>query len=99
MNERTTRKSVTFLHPFSLVGIDEILEAGTYIVETLEEVIEGLSFVAYRRVSTTIVTAGEGYGQGARQVITIDSRDLEAAQEQDAQTEISTGPLAHLVAR
>jgi hypothetical protein len=99
VNERTTRKSVTFLHPFSLAGIDEILEAGTYIVETLEEVIEGLSFVAYRRVSTTIVTAGEGYGQGARQVITIDPRDLEAAQEQDAQTEISRGPLAHLVAR
>ena len=49
MNERTTRKSVTFLHPFSLAGIDEILEAGTYIVETLEEANEGLSFVAYRR--------------------------------------------------
>lgn len=99
MNERTTRKSVTFLHPFSLAGIDEILEAGTYIVETLEEAIEGLSFVAYRRVSTTIVTAAKGYGQGARQVITIDPRDLEAAQEEDAQIEISTGPLAHLVAR
>ena len=63
MNERITRKSVTFLHPFSLAGIDEILEAGTYIVETLEELIEGLSFVAYRRVSTTIVTAAKGYGQ------------------------------------
>ena len=99
MNERTTRKSVTFLHPFSLAGIDEILEAGTYIVETLEEAIEGLSFVAYRRVSTTIVTAAKGYGQGTRQVITIDPRDLEAAQEEDAQIEISTGPLAHLVAR
>jgi hypothetical protein len=75
------------------------MEAGTYIVETLEEVIEGLSFVAYRRVSTTRVTTDKGYGEGARQVITIDPRDLEAAQEQDAQTEISTGPLAHLVAR
>ena len=96
MNERTTRKSVTFLHPFSLAGIDEILEPGTYIVETLEEAIEGLSFVAYRRVSTTIVTAGK---EAARQVITIDPRDLEAAQEQDAQIEISTGPLAHLLAR
>ena len=99
MNERTTRKSVTFLHPFSLAGIDEILEPGTYIVETLEELIEGLSFVAYRRVSTTIVTADKGYGQAVRQVITIDPRDLEAAQEHDAQIEICMGPLAHLVAR
>jgi hypothetical protein len=54
-----------------------------------------LSFVAYRRVSTTIVTAGKGYGQGARQVVTIDPRDLEAAQEKDADIEISASPLAH----
>ena len=99
MHERTTRKSVTFLHPFSLAGIDEKLDAGTYIVETLEEAIEGLSFIAFRRVSTTIVTTAKGYGQGVRQVVTIDPRDLAAAQELDAEIEISTGPLAQLVAR
>ena len=99
MHERTTRKSVTFLHPFSLAGVDGKLEAGTYLVETLEEAIESLSFIAYRRVSTTIEIAAKGYGQAARQVIAIDPRDLEAAQEKDAELEISTGPLAHLVAR
>ncbi len=99
MHERTTRKSVTFLHPFSLAGVDEKLEAGTYVVETLEEAIEGLSFIAFRRVSTTIEIAAKGYGQVARQVVAIDPRDLEAAQERDAEMEISTGPLAHLVAR
>ena len=99
MQERTTRKSVTFLHPFSLAGVDEKLAGGTYVVETLEEAIEGLSFIAYRRVSTTIERAAKGYGQAARQVIAIDPRDLEAAQELDAEIEISTGPLAHLVAR
>lgn len=99
MHERTTRKSVRFLHPFSLAGVDGKLEAGTYLVETLEELIEGLSFVAFRRVLTTIVIAGKGYGGAARQVVTIDPRDLEAAQELDAEIEVSTGPLAHLVAR
>ena len=99
MHERTTRKSVTFLHPFSLAGVDGKLEAGTYLVETLEEAIESLSFIAYRRVSTTIEIAAKGYGQAVRQVVTIDPRDLEAAQEKDAELEISTGPLAHLVAR
>ena len=98
MHERTTRKSVTFLHPFSLAGVDGKLEAGTYLVETLEEAIESL-FIAYRRVSTTIEIAAKGYGQAVRQVVTIDPRDLEAAQEKDAELEISTGPLAHLVAR
>jgi hypothetical protein len=99
VHERTTRKSVTFLHPFSLAGVDEKLEAGTYVVETLEEAIEGLSFIAFRRVSTTIEIAAKGYGPVARQVVAIDPRDLEAAQERDAEIEISTGPLAHLVAR
>ena len=46
---------MTFLHPFSLAGVEGEQAAGTYAVETLEEPIEGLSFVAYRRVSTTIV--------------------------------------------
>ncbi|AGK59911.1 hypothetical protein HYPDE_41213 [Hyphomicrobium denitrificans 1NES1] len=84
MQERTTRKSVTFLHPFSLSGIDEKLEAGTYEIETCEELIDGLSFVAYRRVSTTIVIAANGYGHGARQVVAIDPLDLEVAQQIDA---------------
>ena len=84
MHERTTHKSVAFLHPFSLAGVDEKLEAGTYIVETLEELIESLSFIAYRRVSTTIETVSKGYGRAARQIITIDPLDLEAAQEADA---------------
>jgi len=84
VQERTTRKSVTFLHPFSLSGIDEKLEAGTYDVETCEELIEGLSFVAYRRVSTTIVIAVKGYGRAARQVVAIDPLDLEVAQQIDA---------------
>ena len=82
-----------------MAGVDEKLEGGSYVVETLEEAIEGLSFIAYRRVSTTIEIAAKGYGQAARQVIAIDPRDLEAAQELDAEIEISTGPLAHLVAR
>jgi len=99
VHERTTRKSVTFLHPFSLAGVDETLEAGTYGVETLEEAIEGLSFITYRRVSTTIEIAVKGYGQAARQLVAIEPRDLEAALDLDAEIEISTSALAHSVAR
>lgn len=84
MHERTTRKSLVFLHPFSLAGIEEMLEPGTYIVETVEEMIEGLSFVAYRRISTTIEMDVNGLGQRARQVVAIDPVDLQKAQERDA---------------
>ena len=88
MHERTTRQSIVFKHPFSLPGIDHTLPAGTYVVETLEELIDGLSFVAYRRVSTTMVVEapryGNGYGNGLRQLETIDPADLEEAQRKDA---------------
>ena len=77
--DRTTRKSITFSRPFELPGVDEKFEAGTYEVETVEELIEGLSFVAYRRVVTTIETPVKGLGGPARQVLTIDPKDLEVA--------------------
>ena len=96
MQERTTRKSVTFLHSFSMAGVDEKPEGGTYVVETLEEAIEGLSFIAYRRVSTTIEIAAKGYGQGARQVIAIDPRDLETRRG-DRNFDGATGPLSRAI--
>ena len=94
MHDRTTRKSVTFSRPFELAGVDEKFDAGTYIVETREEMIEGLSFIAYRRVATTIETPFMGFGQAARQVITIDPKDLETAMNRDAMENL-TEPLAH----
>lgn len=51
MIERTRCKTVTFLHPFELSGADGEQAAGTYTVETTEEPISDLSFIAYRRVS------------------------------------------------
>jgi len=85
MPERTTHSSVTFLHPFSLVGLDGVQPAGTYTIETVEETVDNLSFVAYRRVSTTIVVPAVGTPTRQRQVVTIDPRDLEAAQKRDAE--------------
>lgn len=93
MHERTTRKSVTFSSPFVLAGVDEKFDAGTYVVETREEMIEGLTFVAYRRIATTIEAPFKGFGQAARQVTTIDPKDLEAAMNRDA-IENHTVPLA-----
>lgn len=94
MSERTIRESVTFLHPFSLAGVDGEQRPGTYSVETTEEPIDGLSFIAYRRVSTTIVLPSSQYGYASRQAVTIDPRDLEAAQRRDARADdqLSTAP-------
>ena len=52
MTVHTSRKTVTFARPFSLSGIDEVQPAGTYTVETDEELLPGLSLPAYRRIAT-----------------------------------------------
>lgn len=96
MHERTTRKNVTFLHPFALRDAGEALDAGSYLVETLEERIEGLSFVAFRRVSTTITITSKAFGSAARQVVEIDPGDLEAALALDAQIEAQTEDMPDL---
>ena len=49
---------------------------------TEEDLIEGLSFAAYRRVSTVIVVPAP-YGGGI-EMVTIDPSDLDAAQVTDA---------------
>jgi hypothetical protein len=51
---RTSKKTVTFLRPFVLSAINEEQPAGVYTVETDEELLEGISFPAYRRVLTLI---------------------------------------------
>lgn len=58
--------------------------AGTYVIETEEELIPGRSFQAYRRIRTTMsVPIGRGIHTGL-QALTIDPRQLEKALELDA---------------
>lgn len=54
MTVRTRTSTVTFMAPFVLGELDEVLPAGDYEIETDEELIEGVSFLAHRRVSVRI---------------------------------------------
>jgi hypothetical protein len=81
---RTTRTTVTFKHPFTLKGVDGMLPAGDYRVLTDEELIDGLSFLAYRRVATMIFPLAVRSDLSG--MFTIDPQDLAAAQEQDRAT-------------
>jgi hypothetical protein len=83
MTERTTRKTVTFTRPFSLSGIDEVQGAGTYTVETSEELLQGVSFPAYRRIETVIFLPARR-GVFVDRVVKIDPLELEAAERRDA---------------
>jgi hypothetical protein len=84
MNLRTTSRTITFAQPFSLPGLDETQPAGTYTIQTDEELIEGLSFLAYRRVATVIFLPLRHGGIGSVQVIPVTPQDLDAAQARDA---------------
>ena len=60
MTVRSRRETITFQHPFRIRGIDRLLPPGAYEVITDEEMIEGLSFPAYRRVATMIMVPAGG---------------------------------------
>jgi hypothetical protein len=81
MTIRTTRTTVTFKHPFSLKGVDGMLPAGDYRVLTDEELIDGLSFLAYRRVATMIFPLA--IRSDPLGMFTIDPQDLAEAQQRD----------------
>ncbi len=81
MTIRSRRETITFQHPFRIRGIDRLLPPGAYEVITDEEMIEGLSFPAYRRVATMIMVPASG---SAMEMVSIGSVDLSDAQRIDA---------------
>ena len=84
MTMRSRRETITFLHPFRIKGIDRVLPPGAYEVNTDEEVIEGLSFPAFRRVATMIMVPAAPPRSSTMEMISIGSVDLSDAQRIDA---------------
>lgn len=83
MTTRVTTKTVTFRHAFSLDEIEGPLAAGTYRVETEDETLDSVSFVAYRRIATHIfVPAQKGASSGV-QMWAIHPNGLAAALSRD----------------
>ncbi|MET3613398.1 hypothetical protein ABID16_001727 [Rhizobium aquaticum] len=79
MLTRTTTRYVHFDQPFSLAGVEGIHAAGDYRLLEDEEQIDGLSWIAYRRIATLIeITRGQ-----KTSLITIDPSNLEDALQND----------------
>ena len=92
MTKRTSKKTVTFRKPFVLGGFDEVLPPGAYNVETDEELLEGISFPAYRRILTVIHLHAKFDNPGLIRTLTIDPNELDAALKHDqAQAELPVG--------
>jgi hypothetical protein len=85
MTVRTTSRTVTFIHPFNLSGMDQVQPAGTYTVETDEELLQTLSLPAYKRISTLIRLPARPKSTVVTQIVEVDPLELAAALERDAQ--------------
>jgi len=85
---RTTRTTVTFAHPFRLKGVDGIHPAGDYAVDTDEDLIDGLSFLSWRRVATMIFVRRS---DGATEMHRLDPGDLDAALRRDGEVPAPPG--------
>ena len=89
MTTRTTTKQVTFRRPFVLTGFEAVQVAGTYTVETDEEMIDALSCPVWRRTGTTLHL----HRAGATEFVPIDPEELSRALLRDgAQPEIGVDP-------
>jgi hypothetical protein len=84
MSARSTERTLTFRHPFSLSTFDKPLPSGKYRVVTEEEPLEGLSFAAWQRVRTLLFLPADSLPGKSREVVLVDPNELEAAQAADA---------------
>lgn len=83
MSIRTSQVVVRFSSAFLLDGFDAFQPAGDYRIDQDDELIEGISWLAYRRVATFIHLPAIQTGSRPRQMVQIDPADLEAALEKD----------------
>ncbi|MEQ9325929.1 MAG: hypothetical protein RJQ21_01375 [Rhodospirillales bacterium] len=96
---RTTILPVSFRNPFRLKDVDEVLPPGTYEIETDEELMDGISFHAYRRVQTLIHLPSKTGNPLHSQTLAIDPDELAAALANDAASDPETPPAAITGAR
>jgi len=73
----------SFSQPFKLRDLDDIQPAGDYLLDTDEELIEGLSRSAYRRVATLLHLPSTSLSQGRAELLSVSPAELDAALEKD----------------
>jgi hypothetical protein len=76
--------TLIFRHPFVLDGFDYALPAGIYTVETVEELLQGLSFPAYRWLASSIRIPPRPGSRTLVEVVGTNPAELDAALVRDA---------------
>ena len=83
MTSRSTQKIVHFSSPFALDGLDALQPAGDYVVNQDEELLEGASHLAWRRVATFIHLPAIAANSLTRHMVPVDPAVLENALQKD----------------
>ncbi|MFX4223281.1 MAG: hypothetical protein ACMVO3_21285 [Thalassobaculum sp.] len=89
MTTRTVTQTVTFRHPFRLAGLKYTLPAGDYCTETDEERLEGVSFVAYRRIKVLVHLPQRKGRPGISETVWVDPIDLDTALAEDGAADLA----------
>lgn len=82
---RTTRSTVSFSNPFTLQNLKGIQPAGEYVILIDDELIEGLSRVAYQRLVTLIQTSAISAPKRKAELVSVSQTSLDAALMKDHQ--------------
>jgi hypothetical protein len=83
MTTRTIQSVARFSSPFVLPGFDTPQPAGDYRVDRDEDLLEGVSWLAWRRVNTFIHLPAISAKRSTQQMVQIDQADLDAALAKD----------------
>ena len=83
MTERITETEIQFTHPFFLNALTRPLAAGTYRLTVVEELIEGLSFAAYRKIDARLEVPAVDIPTGKRQYLQVTAGEIETAHTKD----------------
>ncbi|MEP9374278.1 hypothetical protein [Mesorhizobium sp. KR1-2] len=87
MSTRTIQSIVHFFAPFALRGVDEVQPPGDYAIDQDEDLIDGASWLAWRRVATFIHLPAVSTNKMTAQLVEIDPSELEAVLKQDHEQE------------
>jgi len=87
---RVTSATVTFVRPFILDGFDELQPAGSYTVDTEEELLDTLSLSSWKRISTVMRLTR----QGGIEHMPIDPEQLNEALRRDAAQQDPAAPVS-----
>jgi hypothetical protein len=96
MTIKTQRRIVSFTSPFTLRAVDGLQPPGDYIVDVDEELIDGLSRLAYRKVATLLHLPCVSKQRCDSQVITVDPVEFEAALLKDQEVQVAATKLIPL---